>query len=143
MPTPVSLTDTSTDLVHRHGADVDPPALRCELDGVRQEIQHDLLDLPLVRPYVAQPRVDRRSQRDAPPAGPLADEDQGVVDGRGQVEVRQLELHPPGLDLGEIEDVVDQGEQVLGGGGDLLQIGDERPSCCRSALPPAASLSSQ
>ena len=50
----------------------------------------------------------------ASPPGSLADEGHGVVDSRGQVEVGQLELHPPGLDLGEIEDVVDQRQQVLG-----------------------------
>ena len=55
-------------------------------------------------------------------AGPLAHQDQGVVERRGQVEVRQLQLHPPGLDLGEVEDVVDQGQQVLARGVDVLQV---------------------
>ena len=27
----------------------------------------------------------------------------------------EIKLHPPGLDLGQVEDVVDQGEQVTAG----------------------------
>ena len=41
------------------------------------------------------------------PAGRLADD-------RGQVETRAVQLHLAGLDLREVEDIVDQGEQVLG-----------------------------
>jgi hypothetical protein len=37
-----------------------------------------------------------------------------------------ISLDPPGLDLGQVEDVVDQGEQVLAGRVDLLQVGQER-----------------
>ena len=86
---------------------------------------------------------DRRLQRDPLAPGPLADEGHGVVDSRGQVEVRQLELHLPRLDLGEVEDVVDQRQLMLGGGVDLLQIGDERRPAAGPALPPAASPSSR
>ena len=35
-----------------------------------------------------------------------------VVDHRCNREGLEVELHPPGLDLGEIENVVDQGEQM-------------------------------
>ena len=38
-----------------------------------------------------------------------------LVDQRRQSETPQIELHPPGLDLGEVEDVVDQREQVAAG----------------------------
>ena len=37
-----------------------------------------------------------------------------VVDRVGQRERDRLELDPPRLDLGEVEDVVDDGEQRLG-----------------------------
>ena len=43
----------------------------------------------------------------------------------GDVEGLEVELHLAGLDLREVEDVVDQPEQVLAGGVDLLQVGDE------------------
>ena len=35
-------------------------------------------------------------------------------------------VHPAGLDLREVEDVVDQPEQVLAGRVDLLEVGQER-----------------
>ena len=38
----------------------------------------------------------------------------------------QEQVHPPGLDLGEVEDVVDQPEQVLAGRVDLLEVREER-----------------
>ena len=44
------------------------------------------------------------------------------VDALAQAERRRLELHPPGLDLREVEDVVDDGEQRLAGRAD-----DRRP----------------
>jgi hypothetical protein len=53
---------------------------------------------------------------------PLAYQGQRVVDGRGQVEGRQLELHLPRLDLREIEDVVDEGQKVLPRGVNILQV---------------------
>src|SRR5262249_9112855 len=57
-----------------------------------------------------------------------------IVDGGGQIEGRQLELHPAGLDLREIQDVVDQGEPVFGGDGYLLQIGHQPPAVQVSGL---------
>src|SRR5262245_52601845 len=113
MPTPVSLTEPSTEpptgtarTSTRPPSRGTPPALWRELDRVGQKIEHDLLELSFVRPNVAQPRVDGRLQHDGASRRPLPDEGHCVVDGRGQVEVGQLQLHPPGLDLGEIEDVV-------------------------------------
>ena len=38
-----------------------------------------------------------------------------LVDQRRQSKRLQVKLHPPGLDLGEVEDVVDQREQVAAG----------------------------
>jgi hypothetical protein len=38
------------------------------------------------------------------------------------VEVGEVEIHPARLDLGQVEDVVDQGEQVLAGGEDVLEV---------------------
>jgi len=54
-----------------------------------------------------EPLIDSRAQRDSPSPSTLADEGQRAVERRGEVEVRQFELHPPGLDLREVEDVVD------------------------------------
>jgi hypothetical protein len=38
------------------------------------------------------------------------------------MEVPRLQLEPPGLDLGEIEDVVDQREEVAARRKDVLQV---------------------
>ena len=37
----------------------------------------------------------------------------------------QEQVHPPGLDLGEVQDVVDEPEQVLAGRVDLLEVREE------------------
>jgi hypothetical protein len=82
-----------------------------------------LPDLPFVCPDSAEPLVDRHVQRKAPPPGAFPDQGQRVLDRGGKVEVRQLELHPPGFDLRQIEDVVDEGQQVLG---ERARLGKQR-----------------
>src|SRR5262245_27347016 len=99
MPTPVSLTDTSTNSSFGIAPTSIRPPFGRELDRVRQEVQHDLPDLSLIRPHLTEPRIHRRVQRDATAPRPLSNEDEGIVDGHRQVEVRQLELHPPRLNL--------------------------------------------
>ena len=49
-----------------------------------------------------------------------------VLDQLADLERLQEQVHPAGLDLGEVQDVVDQPEQVLAGRVDLLEIRDER-----------------
>ncbi len=56
----------------------------------------------------AEALVEGAFQRDPAPVRPLSHQDQGVIDGAREVEVCRLQLHPPGLDLGQVEDVVDQ-----------------------------------
>jgi hypothetical protein len=43
-----------------------------------------------------------------PPPCPLADQHQRIIDRRGEIEVRDLQIHLSRLDLRQIEDVVDQ-----------------------------------
>ena len=45
-----------------------------------------------------------------------------------EVDLLEIDIHAAGLDLGQIENVVDQPEQVLAGALDLLQVGD---AACR------------
>src|SRR5215475_1393298 len=78
---------------------LDPPALRRGLDCVGEQVQQYLLDLALVGTNRTYAPLERTAQPDAPPTGPLADQDQGVVYRRRQVEVGQFEFHPPRLDL--------------------------------------------
>jgi hypothetical protein len=76
-------------------------------DRVGGQIQHDLSDLSLVRPYLTQATVDVRVQSEGPPSGPFAYQGQGTVEGRWEMEIAEFQLHSSGLDLGEIQDVVD------------------------------------
>src|SRR6266478_7727291 len=105
-----------------HCPDFDPPTLGGELDRIGEQVQDDLPELPLVRLNLAKSSIDGRFQRDSPARGSLADEGQRAVDRLRKVEVRQLELHPSRLDLREIEDVVDQGQQMRAGRMDVLEI---------------------
>ena len=41
-----------------------------------------------------------------------------------EIEIVEEQVHLAGLDLGDVEDVVDHRQQVLAGGADLLQVGD-------------------
>ena len=55
--------------------------------------------------------------------------DMHFVEQLAEAERRRVERHPPGLDAGDVEDVVDQGEQVAGVGVDArqalaLRVGD-------------------
>ena len=64
--------------------------------------------------------VEREHQ--ALPAGALADQRRAVVEQHRQVGRRQVELHPAGLDLRQVEDVVDEREQVVARGVDVEQV---------------------
>src|SRR5262245_19351496 len=87
MPTPVSLTDTSTNLLWSR-LDLYPTTFRRELDRVRQEVQDDLAHLPLIRLNLAST------------PGPLPDQSQSAIQRRREMEGGEFELHPPGCDLG-------------------------------------------
>src|SRR5262245_17323890 len=108
--------------VHDAGADLDPAALGGELQGIRQEVQQYLLDLPLIAPDLAQALILRLVQGNAATPGAFPYQCQGIADGLRQIEVRQLQLHPPGLDLGQIEDVIDEREEMLPRLQDVAQV---------------------
>ena len=56
------------------------------------------------------------------PGRPLPNQGQGIVEGGGQMEPPELQLQPAGLHLGQVEDVVDQGEEMPARGQDVLQV---------------------
>ena len=115
MPMPVSATESviqsrpfSCSLVSSDG----DGALFGELVGVAHEVQQRLTQPHLV----GMQRPDRSVAMDRDLVAVLRrqrlDGLDDLVDQRRQSESVQIKLHPPGLDLGEVEDVVDQGEQV-------------------------------
>ncbi|CDP51104.1 hypothetical protein [Devosia sp. DBB001] len=120
-----------------HG-DLDPAAI-----GIRQALGRER-DLAVLRELgsVGDKVVERLPQLggvglDEADLGPVGDrETVGVLGGertRGGLDIGNelididgldMQHHLAGLDLGDIEDVVDHGEQVLAGGADLLEIGN-------------------
>jgi hypothetical protein len=59
---------------------------------------------------------------DSSSPGTLPNQRQSIIDSRREMEVRQLQFHPPGFDLREVQDVVDQGQQMLSGRVNVLQV---------------------
>src|SRR5262249_56117620 len=112
--------------LHRAGGlrspERDPSAFGGELHRVREEVQDNLPDLSLVADERTEPGVEVEVERDTMPSRTLAHERETAVERRRQVERARLELHASGLDLGEIEDVVDEGEEVTAGRQDVLQV---------------------
>src|ERR1700741_668982 len=93
-----------------------------DLDRVGEQVEADLLELALVGLECAEPLVDLERKRDAVALRPLAHQRHRVRQRARQVEARELEVHAPGLDLREIQDVVDQREEVAAGLVDVLQV---------------------
>src|SRR5688572_28299100 len=93
-----------------------------ELHGIGQQVDHDLLELALVGLEAAQAPVDVERHLDAVALRTLAHQGHGVRQRARQVEAGELEVHAPGLDLRQIQDVVDEREQVLARLVDVLQV---------------------
>src|SRR6266446_7211336 len=109
-------------MIVQTGPDVDPSSFGGELEGVGQEVQEYLLHLPLVAADHPEPLVDGASKPDSASARPLSHQDQRVLDGLRQIELAEFQLQPPGFDLRQIEDVVDEGEQMPSRVQDVLQV---------------------
>ena len=85
-----------------------------EFDGIAHEVHEHLLDAPGI---AAQPgRQVRRElgrERQAARAGARREQGHGLLDLLDQAEILRLDAQLAGLDLREIQDVVDDGEQVF------------------------------
>src|SRR5262249_62099581 len=76
----------------------------------------------LVAADLSQARIDRLMQADTATGGAFAQEQERVANRLREVEIRQFELHPPRLDLRQIEDVVNQGQEMASGLQNVLQV---------------------
>ena len=107
------------------------PPVRRELDGVREQVEKHLLHLARVGLDEIDVRCDVERHRDAVAAGALPDHRDAVLERLDEGETVDVELHPAGLDLREIEDVVDQREEVLPRAQHVVQVfsllGVDRP----------------
>src|SRR5262249_32730313 len=101
-------------LLLQAGADHDFAALR-ELDRIARQVEQDLPQAPRVAPQPAR-RLGVNVADQFHPLDPalLGEQANRLFDGGIQVEVNRFQLELPGLDLREIEDVVDDVEQGLG-----------------------------
>ena len=100
----------------RLDAQLDAPALG-ELEGVGEQVLEDLLEeLPIGRDAAAARRARSRSRSSSPRCSATGRKVRSTKS-RTLVERVGLEvrLDPPGLDLREIEDLVDEREQVAPG----------------------------
>ena len=83
-----------------------------ELHGVTGQVEEHLAEPPRIAAEVAR-HVGRRGTDELQPRlmGPQGQQRGEVVEQSPQVEVERLQVHLAGLDLGEVEDVVEEGQQ--------------------------------
>jgi len=101
---------------------LDATAHRGELHGVADQVDQHLLHRALVRPQFGGILVHRDDQRLVLFARLGADQLQGGVEGTCRVQRMGRDIHPAGLDLGDVEQVVDQRQQMRAGGMDVAGI---------------------
>ena len=139
MPMPVSRTSKREDGVGRRFADArdgdDDFALGGEFDGVADEVVDDLAQAAGVAAQFERDfGADEGGELEALAVGLGGEEVHGAVDDLAQVEVGDVEVELAGLDLGEVEDVVDDDEERFAadadGAGELAllvrQVGHEQ-----------------
>ena len=122
MPMPVSVTETITALSPNLASTLIRPPSGVNFTALDSRLTRHLLYLALVAGEVAEAVVDDTFEFDPMTAGTLAHEQERVLDGVRQVKRRHFQLHPPGLDLGQIEDVVDQRQQMASGGQECRSV---------------------
>jgi hypothetical protein len=103
-------------------SDCHPAAGRRELDRVGQQVVQHLAEAARVGVQGAVGLDRAHRQGDAPRSGERPQRGRQAGQRLGQAERRGLDVHLAGLDLREIEDVVDQGQQVLAGLGDVVDV---------------------
>ena len=94
-----------------------------ELDRVAQQVDDDLAQPRRVAAEAAvEAGLDDRREVDAGGRGLDREQLHGVLDDEPQVEIERLERDALRLDPGEVEDVVDDAEQGVGGGADGVAV---------------------
>src|SRR5258708_40057264 len=104
------------------GAEADSSILRRKSDGIRQQIIQYLHYAAFVTDKTADIGIDVNLELDAVGGKPVLDAFGGGLDGLADIDRAKIERHRAGIDSGEIEDVVDDGGQRVGGSGDVTEI---------------------
>ena len=123
IPTPVSVTVITTSVSVDRRCDGDLAAVGCELHGIAQEIEHDLLESQLIGLDEADARVDVEDRV----AGPWRVARSRIIEipysSASRTEnVTLLQVHAPGLDLGQVEDVAEELQEVLARAPDVAEV---------------------
>ncbi len=96
-----------------------------ELGGVAEQVEEDLLHPCHIGMHLAERIGATQLQCVVVSLEQRADGAGHIVDQCGYVEGLQIQLDLAGLDLGEVEDIVDQREQVIAGRANLIEVGEE------------------
>ena len=84
-----------------------------KLDGIRQEIEHRLLQPELVRPQPRQYRSEINRQRNAIGGRLRAHKVDAIGDDVPEIDDAVRYLHGAGFEFGNVEDVVDEAQQMV------------------------------
>ena len=103
-------------------ADGHAAAVRRELDRVGQQVEDDLFEPQLVRLDLADVVGDLDLDGDAVCGGALADHRQRVFECAGNREDARIERHLARFDLGQVQDLVEQLQQMAAGVPDVAQV---------------------
>src|SRR5664279_4181716 len=119
MPTPVSTTAISTACSSRRARSVTLPPAGVNLTAFESRLM--TICLTFLTSATQSPTPSSTSSESASPCR-LVRERRAVVEQHRQVDAGEVELHAAGLDLRQVEDVVDQREQVVARGVDVEQV---------------------
>ena len=97
--------------------------MRRELHGIGGQVEQGLAQPRGVAAQARRRTIGVDLDRELLGFGGRGDDRIHLFENRRQTEVGAFELHPVGLDLGQVEHVVEQGQQVLAGGVDLVEAG--------------------
>ena len=121
MPMPVSAIISTIESLEQPAADHHLAAVRREFHRVGQQIDDDLLDRAAIGHH-RNAAVDIGVERQVLVLGAAGHHAQRFRQRLRQIERLQVELHPAGLDLRHVEDVVDDFEQIVAAGQDVVTV---------------------
>ena len=107
---------------HRLAVQVDAAALAVVLDGVGQQVEQDLLEPLAVAEDVGGAGHVRAGQHDVVRVGQRPDQADRLGGHVGQGDRLERQRQPPGLDGGDVQDLVDEAEQVPRPREDVAQV---------------------
>ena len=122
IPIPVSLTDTTSSPDSRRARSAMAATGGSELHRVAEQVDDDLLEAELVGLHQADVVGHLHGELDAVLHGSLADDRDGVVQGGGHGEDCRLQPHLARLDLGQVQDLVEQLQEVSARAVDVAEV---------------------